>query len=245
MDGRSSNLGLALLLTLLVVSLPACGSSDRGPDLTEPVLGSVPAFLFKIAGDRQEGTVATRLRGSLVIRVTDAMGRAVPDVPVDFHVSTGGGWLTTGSTIANGEGFAFTGWVLGTEAGVGHAVTASVDLDDIEAVLFTATATAGPGLELIPVSGNRQTGTAGLPLNSRLILRVVDRFGNPVESQIVKFLAEAGADLTDPRYTTTNSDGLSRSVWTLSVDEGRQFVQVWSPGLNGSPSLFEATALAP
>jgi hypothetical protein len=66
-----AGLGLAVL---------ACG----GGDLNLPNSGT-PVELTAVSGDGQEAKVGTRLPDPLVVRVTDAAGRPVAEVPLVFR----------------------------------------------------------------------------------------------------------------------------------------------------------------
>jgi len=68
---------------LLGVAVVACGGS-----LTLPSDGST-ATLTVVSGDRQEGTVGSRLDQPLVVRLTDSRSQPVAGVPVVFSFESG------------------------------------------------------------------------------------------------------------------------------------------------------------
>lgn len=59
---------------------------------------------------------------------------------------------------------------------------------------------------LEPIGGDRQNGTVGEPLTNELVVRVLDRFNDPVPGVIVRWTAEGGGSV-DPAESTTDSRG--------------------------------------
>ena len=57
---------------------------------------------------------------------------------------------------------------------------------------------------LEPIGGDRQNGTVGEPLTNELVVRVLDRFNDPVPGVIVRWTAEGGG-FVDPAESTTDS----------------------------------------
>src|SRR5215210_5004427 len=79
-------------------------------------------------------------------------------------------------------------------------------------LLLTALAACGGGELTLPsegqpsaitvARGNRQSGTTGEPLSDSLVVKVVDRFGNPVPGAEVTWTAEVGGSVS-PATTVT------------------------------------------
>ncbi|MFQ5550467.1 MAG: Ig-like domain-containing protein, partial [Gemmatimonadales bacterium] len=182
------------------------------------------------------------LRRPLLVRVTDGAGNGMADVAVKFEVTGGDGRISTVEPSTNFSGFAATTWTLGTRAGSGHAVTASLPGENTSTVTFHATATAGPGTDLFLVSGDGQQGRPGGRLAEPVVFRVADRFDNPVPNQLVKFIADQGFGSMDPPDQRTDEAGRARASWTLGNVAGVQAASVWSPGLTGSPTRISARA---
>jgi hypothetical protein len=70
------------------VNVKASLDCGRTVTFTEFALLGTPSALSKVSGDGQTGVAGTELAAPLVVRVVDAWGNAVPDVPVGF----GGSW---------------------------------------------------------------------------------------------------------------------------------------------------------
>lgn len=87
----------AWYLPPLLLGLFACGN-DRP---TEPVDPAAPAAIAVLSGDQQEGTAGEQLSQPFVVRVTNSDGRAVPEIPVSWRVTSGEGrWLALGEYVS-------------------------------------------------------------------------------------------------------------------------------------------------
>src|ERR1700752_5335191 len=64
----------------------------------------------------------------------------------------------------------------------------------------------GQPSEITVVRGNRQSGTTGEPLGDSLVVRVVDRLGDPVVGAEVTWTAEVGGSVS-PATSVTSSTG--------------------------------------
>lgn len=94
-------------------------------------------------------------------------------------------------------------------------------------------------------TGNGQTGAAGAPLGSPLVVVVMDRGGRPVPSQEVAFTVSSGAGQVNPATAQTDDAGKASTVWTLGPGAGDQQVEARPVGAGGSLiATFNATAVA-
>ena len=64
----------------------------------------------------------------------------------------------------------------------------------------------GQPSEITVVGGNQQSGTTGEPLGDSLVVRVVDRLGDPVVGAEVTWTAEVGGSVS-PATSVTSSTG--------------------------------------
>ena len=119
----------APLLAACIVLAGACGENG-GTNPPGP-----PASIAVTTGDAQSAIAGTAVPQLLSVTVKDSKGRSVPNVPVTFVVSAGGGSVTPSSVVTNARGVAGgVAWTLGTRGG-DQAVTAT-------ALTFTKTFTA-------------------------------------------------------------------------------------------------------
>jgi adhesin/invasin len=93
-----------------------------------------------MSGNDQSAVAGSELPDPLVVRVTDASGRAVSGLSVVWVISEGGGSVEPLFTVTDGSGRASTRWTLGRSPGRNrvNAVASGVG-----SVRFEARATAG------------------------------------------------------------------------------------------------------
>jgi hypothetical protein len=106
-----------------------------------------------------------------------------------------------------------------TATDVGRAIL-NVSVDGVGAQTLVNVVPAPSAITL--VSGDGQRAIAGSPLRDRLIVRVVNRRGRPVEGTLVRFRVDPGNGVVDPAAVVTDVDGRARTAWTLSDRPGRQ-----------------------
>ena len=142
---------------------------------------SPPAKLLKIAGDGQTGPAGGSLGRPFVVEVRDADRNPMPDVTVNFTVSSGGGSLNLETTRTNANGRAWSLLTLGIRSGT-NTVTVSVP-GLAETVTFTAVGellefnlslTAGINLIHVPL---RVTTVDGVPATIQSVGDLHDALG--------------------------------------------------------------------
>jgi serine protease len=98
---------------------------------------------------------------------------------------------------------------------------------------------------ILALSGDNQTGAAGIPLQQPLIVQVDDKAGDPVSGVTVVFSVTAGGGSIQPASATTNSRGQATAIWTLGTLAGAPSTATASVnGLSGPPASFAATVQA-
>ena len=184
------------------------------------------------------GEVGDTLREAVAVRVTDSLGMSLGDVPVVWS-ALDGGTLAALSARTDSLGEARATWKLGPKAGrqrarmqVGNARTMPVSTT-------VATAKAGEAASVALKSGDRQLGTVGASLKLPIVLRTVDRYGNPVPGEVVRL--EPGTGRLADSSVTTDSSGQTKVLWTLGRPAGLQRMVV---RLAGDTAETEVTALA-
>jgi hypothetical protein len=159
----------------------------------------------QIAGDSAIAMAEGDQR-TLEVRAFDKRGYAVPRRLPRWEV-------TEGAVVSVDS----TGTVLATD--VGRAIV-NVTLDGISAQTLVNVAPAPASIAM--VRGEGQRAAAGSPLTDRVIVRVVNRRGRPVEGTLVRFRASPGEGVVDPAAVVTDADGRARTAWTLGDRPGRQ-----------------------
>jgi hypothetical protein len=218
---------MALLAVLL-----SCSSGDSPTEGTRALAQLQPA-----AGAGQTGTVGTALGAPLVVRATDAGGRAVRGLTVYWNL-TGGGTLSTESSETDAAGEARTRWSLGTRAGE-QVVNAVVP--GHPPVPLAAVAVAGPAAGVRISAGDAQDGVVGTTLAPAPTVRVVDRHDNPVQGAEVAWAVTSGGGSVSPPASRTDAAGLASARWTLGAGVGANGMSAAVAGLPGVAFTANAT----
>ncbi|HEY7482588.1 MAG TPA: Ig-like domain-containing protein [Gemmatimonadales bacterium] len=184
------------------------------------------------------GEAGDTLRQPVVVRVTDSVGVALADVPVTWNALDGGA-LTALAPRTDSLGEARATWKLGSKAGRQRARAQVGNARSMPALSVVATANAGTGARVAVKAGDRQLGSVGTPLKQPLVLRSVDRHGNPVPGALVQLEPAAGR-LADSSVIT-DSTGQASVQWTLGRHAGLQRLTI---RLSGDSATTVATALA-
>jgi hypothetical protein len=90
------------------------------------------------------------------------------------------------------------------------------------------------------VSGNEQPGFVGIPLDERLVVRVLDDASVPVANAQVTWSVTSGGGSVTPSRSRSDENGIARTTWTLGLTAGTQEAMARIPGLE--PIVFTATA---
>lgn len=101
-----------------------------------------PASQMRVqAGDGQTGQAGTDLPVALTVIVTDALENPKAGIPISFAVASGGGSVSTATSVTNAAGLASVFWTLGPTVGAQTVVATSAGLPGVS---FVATATSPP-----------------------------------------------------------------------------------------------------
>lgn len=196
-----SSLGVAALVLVLV----AC-RDESGP-------AALPVSIVPQGGTIPTAEVGSALAPSPAFEVRDANGRPIGGVSLTVTVGEGGGTLRN-APVRSANGATSVGqWTLGTQAGRNTLV---ITAGTLAPFVIEATALAGPPAELRVAAGSGQRAAAGDEVTESLAALVVDRFGNPVAQQTVRFESLLGGGIVAPATAVTGADGVAGGVrWTL------------------------------
>jgi hypothetical protein len=225
----------------LLLVLAGCSS-----DLTLPSDSGAGLDLSRVNGDGQRGTVGAPLPEPLVVQVVASGNAGVEGRRVAFAAVGAGAALRLDpdTAVTNSQGEASTTWVLGTHVGEyrvdAHLVATGAAP---EPVSFSAQAVAGPPDTLAGASSLNRAGRRGLELADPLVVRVADRFGNPVGGATVTWAVTAGDGRLSGGQVPTDADGSAEVTWELGDRVGVQKATASIAGVIGSPVTFTATVL--
>ena len=195
---------VSLTLLSLGAALGACGDKKIGP--------SVPASINIVSGDSQTLLAGNRASIPLVAAILNADGSPLPNVPVRWSVTSGGGSLETVVDTTDANGRAST--IYRSPAIVGTAtVTASAAQQGRPFTVLIVADTTG---SLLAYGGNGAAALVGVPLT--LTARATDRFGNPMSGVNVTWSSTSGQ--LQVTSGTTDSTGKTTNVITVGPDTG-------------------------
>ena len=240
--------GRAPGLLLVVVAVLGCSGGDLA--LPEPGPGS-QVHLAIVDGNEQTGTVGEPLPEPVVAELRDEFGHAIAGRRVAFVAINGpaAAELTPDTAVTDDDGQVVGQWTLGPLPGTYNAEVKVIPAegDDPGIGLPTAqlTASAQPGAPntLRAESKLGQVGVRGQPVQDPPVVRVVDRYGNPVSGVPVRWEITAGGGQVSAPVVLTDAKGQATVSWTLG-NKGRQRLEASVDGqVSGSPIEFAATLL--
>jgi hypothetical protein len=232
-----------LALVVLLTGALGCSSDLLLPDPTGG--GQTIDALTAENGNGQIGTVGELLPSPLVVKVLTEGEEPAEGVQIAFELpNPAAGILDQTTATTNTAGEAFAHWTLGTVPGSYTVVVRLVGAEGEEKVAeFHAVARPGPPDALSPEIPLKQPGARGLPVNDIPLVRVVDRFGNPVPEVSVAWQVIAGEGRVDSPITTTDAAGQASVGWILGDRIGVHKLSAAIESGTGSPIIFEAMVL--
>jgi len=198
-----------------------------------------------IGGNNQICNIQSATGKPLSVKVADRNGNGVPNYEVKFAVSSGGGSIHEPPPVRTNEnGIAAATFIGGSGIGQSQIWAESKGLNN-SPVIFLATVVNNIPRNLQEIRGNAQKGQVAQILPEPLVVRVIDKDGNPVSGKTVRFDVTFGGGTVDERSAVTiNSDafGEAQVTWRLGPSAGPHTVRVSSTNLAGSPIDFRAEA---
>jgi hypothetical protein len=187
-----------------------------GLDTTVAVVGEAEPVAantrIMILDDAPHGPAGHALAAPVAVRVTDSLGAPLAGVPVTWATPSGG-TITALNSRTDSLGEARAAWTLGSHAGTQRGYVQLGSGHTIPPFPVLATARAGAPASVKVVSGNGQHGAVGAVLKQPIVLRVLDRAGNPVSGAEVRW-SPAGGEIPDS-VSITDSTGYAMTYWTM------------------------------
>jgi hypothetical protein len=230
---------IALRLGILAVAGASVACSDATPPISKD---ATPATIIRSITDTLRWIVATSV-GELTVTVNNAEGQPLDSATVTFAI-TGGGSLTTSSTLTDSLGRASTVWTLGMRTGV-QTMTATVGT--LAPAVFVAVAMPLGGQYVTKIAGDDQSATIGTLVLKNPTVRVTDIYGNPVPKWVVYFFPRNGGLANNNSMQgvrTTDSAGVASVTWRLGPNVGPDTLMV-QPSGSTTRVPFVALGLAP
>lgn len=225
---------------MAALALCAACAADSAPQAGVPVATAVHA------GASQSAVVGTAVGTAPAVRVTDAVGRGVPNLSVQFVVVAGDGAVSDPATRTDANGVARAGgWTLGPAVGL-HTLAAR--FSGLPEVTFTATATAPPGQgALTPVaSTDQQSAATGSTVTQAPAVTVRNAAGVVQSGVTVTFSVTLGGGTLTATTAVSNAQGVATAgAWRLGSTPGRHTVRATATGFVAatlSATAVDATA---
>jgi hypothetical protein len=228
---------------------------------------AVAVALEYVSGNLQDTTVTRPLTKPFVVRTKGPYNTIISNHSVTFRVTKGSGnigGLVEFTTTSDDNGLARATLTVGTAAGdstnVVEATSTRSDNPNIQLdgspIRFFAGADADlPSRVERDETTNNQAVSAGSTLAKDVRVRVVDRYGNPIQNHNVTFEIQAGGGTFVSGTTEstilvgkTAKDGYASAKWKMPVSLGpvrciATAVKENGEGLSGSPVEFIATSI--
>ena len=205
----------------------------------------VATTLVYVSGRVTSATVGTTLQEKPTVRVVDRHGDPVAQTVVSFRVATPTatpGTITATSVTTQADGIAQTTWTISRLAG-GNTLIASL-ANNASLVQFDVAGVPDSPSSIRAVSGSGQVASIGTHIQSPLVVKITDRYDNPVSGVPVTWALVNGDGAVSAGPTVTGLDGLaSESDWDVSLEANTDSVSATAAGL--APAYFWARAAEP
>ncbi|MBN1540595.1 Ig-like domain-containing protein, partial [candidate division KSB1 bacterium] len=183
-----------------------------------------PAEIQLVSGDRQIGTLNTRLEEPLVCRIADAQDNPIENIPVTFTPRPGCGYIMNEQPVptdASGEVSVY--WFLGSSA---DSQFVDIHIDELPRQK-TAIAFVNPpaGPQVVKIKGDGQFARPGFRFADSLMVQVISSSGAPVSNINVQFSVIRGDATVQPNRCSTDLGGFARASLTAGTQLGPVSVQ--------------------
>ncbi len=182
------------------------------------------------------GTVKTQLSQPFVLEVTDSLGNPVSDVPITFAVLNfpeGGGdfsFSPDASETTDQTGRATVYFTPGSKSGTYTITGYNDNLINSGTVFFSVTANPGAVDHLTLISQNNMQDTVATVYGDSVRIKAEDAYGNGVNGVTITWAPTSDGSVSNAA-STTNSDGLAATQWTLRSHVDKDTLSVSSAGV--------------
>ena len=210
-----------------------------------------------VSGNSQSAAISSILPQPMVVLASDALGRPMANVALNFAVTKSDGLILAGQqkgrqlTIQTGvNGQASVQFELGSRNGAGANQVSVSAPGFVGQAVFSADSNTGTPAQINTVSGETQVGAVGMALAEPMIAIVFDAGGNPVSGVPVTFQVKSGGGLVAGQTSfiqNTDSDGKAYTTLVLGLQEGinNNSVTASFAGMGGQAAVFTASGVVP
>lgn len=210
----------------VTLTATALGTSISGSAVNRQGSAAPAALEFM---SQPVGIVAGDTLPPIRVRVLNGLGQPITDYVGSAIMGLNGG--TAGAVLMNnGSGVPFTAGVAEfrglsvDRAGTGYRLKAQVTSTAVVALSDSAfTVAPAPPTTVQVLSGGFQSAVAGATLADSVVVRVVNRFGEGVASQVVTFAVTGGGSVS-ATSAVTDASGRAAVRWTTGLTGDQQLV---------------------
>ena len=203
--------------------------------------------IIPISGDDQQMIVNNRLEKSFVVQMSNSNGSGVADKALVFEVVKGNGKLANGrkeqEVLTDASGLAQTLLILGSIAGENRVRVRFKNTNNSD-IYFKAWGKPTDPERMVYVSGNHQNSSYGKELEKPLVVKVIDKFDNPVPNWPVTYKVIKGKGYFPEKksifLTKTDENGIAEAYFTLGNKPGFNSVRATTKGMKRAKFEFEA-----
>lgn len=203
--------------------------------------------LIRISGDNQSVQVNSRLEKPLIVQISNGNGNGVANKSLIFEVVKGDGKLANGrkqqELVTDASGLAQTDLILGSTAGE-NRVNVRLKESENSHIHFNAWGKPTEPDRMIYISGNHQNSLSGKELKDPFIIKVIDKFDNPIPDWPITYKVSKGKGYFPEKksvfLTNTDNNGIAEAYFTLGTKPGFNSAQATAKGIRKTKIEFEA-----
>ena len=166
------------------------------------------------SGNKQTGVVAEELPSPLVVEVKDPFDNPVRGTLVYF-IPISKGKMNPSQAVTDSLGAAESYWTIDTVSG-NQSAEARMTVSQSSFVSFTAVARANPVPATFEIlSKDSMAGMQGTEMVNAIIVRVKDKYRNPIEGYSIRYKILSGAGSVPGHGLLSDRDGIVRCTFAL------------------------------
>jgi hypothetical protein len=223
---------LMALAAFFLLSLMTISCGDKGvPPSPRPA-----TKLEIISGNGQIPKAGAFLPDSLMVRVTTDMGEPIPDVQVVYEQTTpidGGRFTWPTPRTSDADGYVKNKYYADTVVGIDTIRVTASDIED-SVVCFIVTVIPNDPDTIIIESGDGQEGYSGGTLSEPCVVKVTDKYDNPVPDLRTRFVVYGeclvitdSTAAADTAYTRTAENGMAQAYWIMASVGSPSYTYMW------------------
>jgi hypothetical protein len=199
------------------ITITASNPVVKATMFTETASPGPPKWVVILSGAKQSAQVTTSLPAPIVTKTSDQYSNGIPGTTVTYTDGGAGGSFSPPSVITDSLGRASTVYTTSTKAG---ALTITATVAGLNPLKISETAAPGPVSAIGVVGGNNQTGPVSSLLPQALVVKVTDKYSNPVPAALVSYSDGGAGGSFSANPVSTDNNGQAGSSYTTPPTSG-------------------------